>query len=193
MVLGSFSDTIGLSVPVTVPLTDFEGFFTTLVAGGDAEAMDLTIHPTAPDVVPGPPPRRNMEPVEASMDRLNFAMPEEPEDLHCPVIAALPCFLLIGPGQTFPHPIELTTDQSFQDSFPLFQIWLKGLRFAIDQNVGRLVTVAGPLFHLPSLLVEADVPVPFGGYKIVDRILERPLMVDPVTPNFHLVTTTIEA
>ena len=78
IVIGSFSDTLGLSVPVSVPLIDFEGFFTTLVPRADAEASGLSIHPTAPDVVPGPPPRRNMDPVEASMDRLNFPMPEDP-------------------------------------------------------------------------------------------------------------------
>ena len=193
VVLGSFSDTLGFSVPVTIPVTDFEGFFTTLVPRGDAEAMGLSIHPVAPDVVPGPPPRRNFEPVEGSMDRLNFPMPDEPEDAHRPVIAALPCFLPIGPGQTFPHPVEITTDRSFRDDFPLFEIWIRGLRYAIDQNGGRSVTVAGPLFHQPGLAVEEGGPPPFAGYEVVDRILERPVMLDPVSPGFQTVTTNVDA
>ena len=192
LVLGSFSDTLGLSVPVSVPLVDFEGYFTTLVPRGDAEALGLSIHPTAPDVVPGPPPRRNMDPIEASMDRLNFPMPEDPQDEHRPVITALPCFLPVGPGQTFPHPVDITTDQSFRETFPLFETWLRGLHYAIDRNNGRSVTSAGPLFHQAALEVEAGIPVPFAGYEVVERISERPVMIDPVTPNFQLVTNNLE-
>ena len=54
LILASFSDTIGQSFPVSVPIEDFLGAFTTRVTRSDAEQLRLSVHPTAPATVPGP-------------------------------------------------------------------------------------------------------------------------------------------
>ena len=110
LVIGNFTDSIGEPYPVSIPLEIFQGTFTTLVRHGDATAFHLAIHPSTPDVVPGPPTnalgnRRGAdpEPVEATLERLGFPLAENPTAEDRPVIAALPMLLPIGPGQTFPH------------------------------------------------------------------------------------------
>ena len=103
-------------------LEEFRGYFTTLVPRGVANRFNLSIHPQEPSTVAGPPPpvelgrgaRLNQPaPVEASLGRLDFPMPEGqgPDDL--PVIVALPMVLPIGPGQTFPHVTALEGGEDF--------------------------------------------------------------------------------
>ena len=186
VVVGSFTDTIGEPFPVRLSIDSYQGFFTTLVRKGDAEALGLAVHPTSPDLVPGPPPhgaRRNQdpEPVEASLARLNFDMPENPTPADHPVIAALPCALPIGPGQTFPHPLPIRCENTFRDTFLLFDVYKAGLRYALDHNGGLSVTEGGPLFHLPALAHDEDDDEedPFGAYEIQDDVTVEPVLLPP--------------
>ena len=189
VVLGSFSDTIGQSFPVSVRLADFQGFFTTLVRKADAEQLRLSTHPVDPGTVPGPPEgiTRHAPLVEASMDRLGYQLPDEPNQGDFPVIAALPCFLPIGPGQTFPHPTEITTEESFRESFLLFHVWRDGIAYCLRANGGQSVTAGGMLFHLPALVQPIALGEPFTGYLIRGRILERPEALPPTSNLFSQV------
>jgi hypothetical protein len=58
--------------------------------------------------------------------------------------------------------------QSFSDTFPLFDVWRRGLAYAKSFNSGLSVTVGGPLFSLgPSLEIAADdVTSPFNWIQI---------------------------
>jgi hypothetical protein len=151
VVTGNFTDTIGEPFPCSIPIEEFEGHFTTLVRRRDAERYGFAIHHVAPDTVKGA-----ARTVTASMERLNFPMPDEPEDGDRPVIAALPLFLPIGPGQTFPHLLAVADPQSFSDTFPLFDVWRQGLAYAKSFNGSLSVTVGGPLFSIEPLAIEAD-------------------------------------
>jgi hypothetical protein len=162
VVTGNFTDTIGEPFPCSIPIEEFEGHFTTLVRRSDAEKYGFAIHPKAPDTVKGA--ARN---VAASMERLNFVMPDEPEDGDRPVIAALPLFLPVGPGQTFPHLLATADPQSFRDTFPLFEVWRQGIAYAKTHNASLSVTVGGPLFSNTPLVIDPeDVTSPFNWIKI---------------------------
>ena len=202
VVCGSFTDTIGQVFPVSLPLEEFRGYFTTLVPRGVANRFNLSIHPQEPSTVAGPPPpvelgrgaRLNQPaPVEASLERLDFPMPEDqgPDDL--PVVVALPMVLPIGPGQTFPHVTALEGGEDFAETFPLFDAWKKGMQYCITANEGRSVTTGGPLFHLPGLAVGDGDPVPFGGYSIRNHLLTRPQMLAPGSERFGVVADAIQA
>ena len=118
-VIGSFTDTIGQVFPVAVPLDEFDGFFTTLVRKDDVARFNLPIYPMEPEEVPGPPPagkgrgtrNQNANPVEGSMEQLDWPDADGENNDGNPVIVVLPQFLPVGPGQTFPHhhPLVSTT------------------------------------------------------------------------------------
>ena len=123
-VVGSFTDTIGQDFLVAV------GFFTTLVRKDDVACFNLPIYPMEPEEVPGPPPagegrgarNQNADPVEGSMERLNWPNADGESDDGNPVIVVLPQFLPVGSGQTFPHHHPLVSTTSFRDTFPLLEI-----------------------------------------------------------------------
>ena len=186
-VIGHWSDAIGEPSPIRLSIDSYQGFFTTLVRRGDAEALGLAMHPTAPDTIAGPPPadavgpRRGHEPepVEASLARLHFDMPEEPTPADHPVIVALPCALPVGPGQTFPHPLLIRGDETFRDSFLLFEVYRAGLRYALDHNGGLSVTLGGPLFHQPGLALPAGVDDPFSDFDLQADVTVEPTQLPP--------------
>ena len=145
IIVGSYSDTIGDVYPVSVGPKLFSSWFTTLVRKDDATQFHLPQHPTAPDTVQGPPPAgppAAASPVPASNGRLNFTT--SGEDGQQPVIAALPCFLPMPPGHTFPVGTQITSSPgTFRDDFPLFEVWLQGLAYAKTHNDAQSVTMGG--------------------------------------------------
>ena len=194
-VLGSASDRLGNVYPVLVPKVAFQGFFTSLVRKDDAEHFSLAQHPTAPDSIRGPPPPATADdatpsPVQASTDRLQFPL-ESDEDQHSPVIAALPYFLPLPPGCSFPEGTAVdTTPGKFRDDFRLFEVWLQAHRYARLHNSSQSVTQGGPMF-LPADLKTSQAP--FHGLAIVDKLDTTPTTVSPVGPLGHRCTARLES
>ena len=194
IVLGSFSDTIGQACPVSLSLDDFRGSFTTLVRRADAIALGLSTHPSEPSKILAPARNiRGAEPGEVSLERLGFPMLDEPEDGDIPVIAALPCFLPVGPGQTFPHPVPVAGPETFREQFLLFHVWCAGLACCLAHNNGRSVTRGGPLFHQPALVVPDKGVEPVAGYTVRERLLVSPVQLGPTTALYQTVSETITA
>lgn len=181
MVLGNFTDTIGEPLPLAVTVQEFQGHFTTLVPLGDAELFDLAIHEMRPDVVEGPTARGNR--LAATMERLNFPMPDNPAGGDYPVVVALPRFLPIGPGQTFPHLLAIDDATSFYGTFPLFEVWRRGLRYARQHNNGHSVTLGGTMFHLPSFEIAQGDDDPFEHFEILP---ETPRHLNALLPTSAL-------
>lgn len=195
VVCGSFSDTLGRVYPAQVALADFQGYFTTLIPRGEAERFHLSMHHQEPGTIPGPPAAgggRRAAPVEASIERLGFVVPDEPADEDMPVIVALPLFLPVGPGQTFPHPLTFTSPSTFRDTFPLFETWKEGMKFAIAHNGGRSVLAGGPLFHQPAIVNPVNQPPSFGGYSLRDAIPLQPTALAPTAPEFAAVVASLD-
>ena len=192
VVLGSASDVIGSVFPVVIPKAAFQGFFTSLVRKDDAEEFKLAVHPKAPDTVRGPSPEGvdPPQPVPASADRLQFPM-ESDEECHSPVIAALPLFLPIPPGYTFPEgtPIDSPRDQ-FRADFRLFEVWLQALRYARAHNDFQSVTEDGPLFLLNDLTAS---PNPFQALQVVAELLINPVPSSPFTSLNSRCTTMLHS
>lgn len=191
LVVGNFTDTIGEPMSVTVPLEDFVGSVTTLVPRGAATTFGLSIYPANPDTIGGPlpddavGPRRGVdpEPPEGSLERLHFPLGDDPTEADRPVIVALPLFLPVGPGQTFPHGLRLDDPRSFQEHFPLLDVWRAGMRYLRAQNGGRSVTVAGDLFYLPTFVPREGLDGHFAPYDIRTTATVTPALL---TPTDHL-------
>ena len=196
LVAGNFTDSLGEPYPVTVPLASFQGSITTLVRRGDAVTFGLDIHPTTPDTVGGPvTPARGGRPSrgdtalgrsEPTLERLNYPMAENAGTDDHPVIVALPCFLPVGPGLTFPHLVPLGDDQSFRGTYPLFEVWKGGMNYVLTQNAGHSVTVGGTLFDLPALVVADAAEGPFTSYDVRPSILLAPTVLSPTQSLFSV-------
>ena len=205
IVVGNFTDTIGEPCPISLPLGVFQGFFTTLVRKGDAEALRLTIHPMAPDTIPGPPLdpaqggpadalRSNQAapvPVEASMERLGFTIPENSTDADIPVIVALPMALPLSPGLSYPHLMAIDDAQSFREPFLLFEVYRQGYLYALQHNGGQSVTEGGPLFHQPAFdTIPDDQNDPFIALSIVEGIEVPPTQLSPTSTLYAVARTS---
>ena len=157
--VGSFTDTIGEPHPAKVGVPEFTSFFTTIVRRADALALGLAIHPAAPDTLEG---RRNGGvALAASMDRLNFPMPDNPVDGDFPVVVALPAFFPMEAGKSFPHLFRLDDALSYRDTYLAFEVWRCGWQYILANNEGKSVTRSGPLFHLPQFNLGAGIADPF--------------------------------
>ena len=194
VVCGSFSDTIGETIPVMLNLESFQGRFTTLISRRDATQFALPVHPTDPDGVPGPGipgrgRRAAVDPEPASLERLAFPMPEEDEEGDRPVIAALPQFMPIPPGATFTHSIPLSMDGTFTSGSTLLDVWFKGVAYAKVRNEGFSVTAGGPLFDQTQLGVEGNDP--FESLDILVRVHDSPTMLIPTSALFGQVVVQV--
>jgi len=196
--VGSFTNTIGQVFPVAVPLDDFDGFFTTLVRKADATRFNLPIYPRQPEAIEGPPVEgekgrgaRNACPVADSLERLNWIAVGRDNNDDATVIVVLPQFLPIGPGQTFPHHHPLVSDTTFRDSFPLLEVWRKGIVYARDHNGNNSVTQGGTLFHLASVALAANAPDPTEDFDVRVVLFRSPNQLRPDDPRFSEVAATI--
>ena len=181
-VCGSWTDTIGQAVPVTVPLATFQGGFTTLASKRDARRYGLVQYPKEPDTILGPAPTgtRNAPAIPASSARLNWDLPEDAADDDHPVIVYLPNFLFVGPGQTALHNGLRTTLADYEDSFHLLNVYLKGCNYAMTNNNGRSVTKGGPLFQAESLAdLGEGVTDPFEDLAVTTRLFTQPAYAVP--------------
>lgn len=190
-VIGNFTDTLGEPHPVSMTSEFFRGAFTTLVRRADAEALGLAIHPTTPDTIPGPPPDGAATrgganaPLEATLGRLNFTMPDDPAPGDYPVIAAIPNVIPVGPGQTFPHMAALGDTLAGRDTFLLLDVYRQGILYVRTHNGGHSVTRGGPLFHLPGLAVALPVVDPFASLPIVTQAVVNPTNLSPTQPLYQ--------
>ena len=194
VVCGSFSDTIGQTIPVSISLDVFQGRFTTLVSRRDAVTHSLAVHPTDPDGVPGPRvPARGRRPAAdpepASLERLGFPMPEDDDDGDRPVIAALPQLLPVPPGATFNHTTPIAEGGTLTSGSPLLDMWFKGVVFLKHRNAGVSVTAGGPLFDQTQLELEGEDP--FGSLDILVNLHCTPTMLVPTSPLFNQVVTYV--
>ena len=94
---GSVGDTIGQFHPVEVMASEFRGHFTTLLQSRQIGELGLEDHPIAPETIPPPPvgPRRRNagEQYQPDLSRLEFELPENPDnvvDADRPRITCLP-------------------------------------------------------------------------------------------------------
>jgi hypothetical protein len=187
--VGNFTDTIGEPFPVSIPILDFEGHFTTLIRRRDAETYGFATHPLSPDTVRGRA-AGNRSSAAASMERLNFPLPDEADDGDLPVIAALPIFLPVAPGETFPHMLAADDAQSFAEIFPLFDVWRRGVTYVKTHNQGLSLTVGGNLFDPDSLAYDAaNVDLPLNWVQIRAGI---PLTLKQLSPTDTLYRKTRE-
>lgn len=198
IVVGSFSDSIGTAIPVSLPVEDFDGCFTTLVSRADANRFNFAQFPTSPDVLPGPPAPNpeaegdDHEPLlltEGTRARLNFPIIDGDEEDTQPVIVALPSYPPLTAGQTFPEGFDFNTNTP--TGVPILDAWLGGLRYAKTNNTALSVTLGGPLFHLPSMAIPGN-PIPFGTLSIRPTLPPNPTMLLPQDALYARVRCVIE-
>ena len=180
-VTGNFTDTLGQPAPVTMEVDRFRSYFTTLLPRGEAEALGLAIHSTAPDTLPGGvvPGRgaRHQERAEPSLERLQFPMPEDPLPRDHPVIVALPLVLPLGPGQVLTHSMSFESGEvQPREEHRLLSAWWRGLQYVVAMNNGTSVTMGGPLFDWGDMAVDE-----FDMYVICRSVHHAPRSLDPTS------------
>jgi hypothetical protein len=124
------------------------------------------------------------------MERLHFPLPDAAEDGDLPVIAALPIFLPVAPGETFPHMLAADDDQLFAETFPLFDVWRRGVTYVKTHNQGLSLTIGGDLFDQEALAYDpVDVNLPLNWVQIRAGI---PLSLKQLAPTDTLYSKTRE-
>ena len=127
------------------------------------------------------------------MARLQFGTTQTPGDR--PVIASLPCFLPLGPGQSLPVcPLPFTDNVTFRDTFPLLEVYRNGLSYARRMNGSNSVTIGGPLFLRPNdgpLPIPAGEEDPFTSFRVLPTLPATPRLLSPISPEFARVSANI--
>ena len=199
-VIGSLSDRIGEVYPVRVPLDVFQAHVTTLVRREDAEHFALGQHPVAPDTVQAPvAPLLVGAALQAARDarapatfgRLNFDLGGEANADH-PRVVALPCFLPLGPGQSFPERTPVMGGDSLRDTCRLVEVWRRGMAYARTHNAGFSVTSQGPMFDIEEFVLAPGQDEPFGDFIIRDELPPNPEALDPLGPEAVIVRTYVD-
>lgn len=185
--VGSYHDQLGQITPVAIPSHAYYGHFTTLVRKQDALTLQLPILPVDPETVEGGEPDEEDNLPAATMDRLQFG-PLADHEADRPVIVALPCYLPLAPGQSFPPNLPVSGEPSLRASFLLLQVWRDGLAYALRMNQGKSVTKDGPLFHKPGLTHNVD---PFSTLMITDSLPPAPRILPPVAPEYPQIEAAI--
>ena len=199
-VIASFSDRIGETVPVKIPTEVFTSSFTTLVRKGDADLYQLAQHPVDPDTVQAPVPdllqgdalqQARDARAPATLGRLNFNLVGDNNEDQ-PRVVALPCFLPLAPGQTFPTGTPVAGGTSLRGSFPLLEVWRRGIDYAKRVNGGWSVTAGGPVFDLDAFMIDAADNDPFTSLVIRDRIPPQPEQLAVLGPEAGLIREAID-
>ena len=164
VVCGSFSDTIGQSFPVTIPVDDFFGFFTSLVKRGDADRLNLVQYAKEPDTIHGPPGAGvRAAPAEPGHDRLHWdELPDGHDPADEPVIVVLPMCLPVGPGQTCEH-FALLGAAGTHEAFPELDVGAVRCVIASTTTGTTPSAGAGPSSTYPALPLMTAKTTPLKG------------------------------
>lgn len=183
-VLGNFTDSIGEPLPLMVSMAEFQGHFTTLTRVCDAAGFGFATHPITPDLIEGTVVDEQR--IEATLGRLNFTLPENPVPGDYPIIAAIPNFIPVGPGQTAPHLLLADDPMDLWDTFPLLDVYRRGLTYARLNNNSYSVTKGGPLFHPEGLVIPPGSADPFANLVIHEQV---PRVVNALLPTHAMYAT----
>ena len=190
---GSVGDTIGQFHPVEVMASEFRGHFTTLLQSRQIGELGLEDHPIAPETIPPPPvgPRRRNagEQYQPDLSRLEFELPENPDnvvDADRPRITCLPKACGLEPGVTMVTPVRIaTTSRNTAPESRFFRAWLDGARYVVRRNGGFSVTEGGPRFDPQGFEVEdgdVDEGEPFSSYTICEQVSVQMTFLNPDSP-----------
>jgi len=124
------------------------------------------------------------------MERPNWPVGDGVNGDDDPVIVVLPQFLLVGPGQTFPHQHPLVSTTSFRDTFPLLEIWHRSIIYARDHNTSHSVTRTGSLLHIKSLELDNNDPDPTEEFDVCADLFRAPAQLSPNDARFSEVAGT---
>jgi len=122
---------------------------------------------------------------------LDWPAGEGDNDDNDPVIVVLPQFLPAGHGQTFPHHHPLESDTSFHDTFPLLEIWRRGVVHACNHNTNNSVTGGGPLFYINGLALDKNDPNPTNDFDIRAMLYRASTQLRPDDAQFLEVTKAV--
>ena len=146
IVMGSMSDTIDTTIPVSIDMLHHGSWVTTVLPEADVTFFDLPRLAEAPDLVAGPPLADGTPGAAPSLARLGFG--DDAATLN-PTFAALPAMLPLPAGVHLPAgnwPIA-EHNAEFAAAFPFGEVWRKGLAYTIAHNAGFSVTSqAGIMF-----------------------------------------------
>ena len=188
--IGSMSNELGTSVPISIDSSYFKGFFSSLIPTGDVAAFFLPMALEEPDTIPGPiPPDGGEDDREApGLARLDFGEITNPDQM--PRIALLPVIFPIPVGIPFPdQEWDIGMEKpDITEACPLFEVWRKAQYYSVTHNFGGSITETGPLFDLGAI----D-QTQFLEYEVLTLVSPPVQMLDVASWQFRDVRTTIDA
>ena len=139
IMLGSMSDLIDTTIPVSIGMLTHESWVTTVLPEADVTLFNLPRLAETPDLVPGPTEADGTPGAAPSLARLGFG--DDAAALN-PTFAALPVMLPLPAGVRIPAGTWPIADHNpeFAAAFPLGEIWRKGLAYLIAHNTSFSVT-----------------------------------------------------
>jgi hypothetical protein len=133
IMLGSMSDLIDTTIPVSIGMQLHESWVTTLLPEADIALFNLPRLAEQPDLVAGPSATDGTPGADPSLARLGFG--DDAAAIN-PKFAALPVMLPLPAGVHIPIGNWLITEHNpeFAAAFPLGEVWRKGLAYLIAHN-----------------------------------------------------------
>ena len=188
--IGSMSDELGTSVPISINSSYFKGSFSSLVPTGDVAAFFLPMALEELDTIPGPiPPDGGKDNREApGLAHLDFGEITNPDQMPC--IALLPVIFPIPVGIPFlDQEWDIGVEKpDITEACPLFKVWCKAQYYSVTHNFGGSITKTGPLFDLGAIN-----QTQFSEYEVLTLVNPLVQMLDVASQQFHDVHTTIDA
>jgi hypothetical protein len=186
IMLGSMSDLIDTTIPVSVGMLNHESWVTTLLPEGDVTLFNLPRLAETPDLVPGPTSADGTAGADPSLARLGFG--DDAATLN-PTFAALPAMLPLPAGVHIPTgqwPISEHKPE-FAAAFPLGEVWRKGLAYLVAHNTSFSVTSQVSTMFDCSVFAANQFTMPFA-----ESAFTAFTMIPPTSPQYASVLAVMD-
>ena len=186
IVLGSMSDLIDTTIPVSIGMLHHESWVTTVLPEADVTLFNLPRLAEAPDLVAGPPSADGTAGTAPSLARLGFG--DDAATLK-PTFAALPVMLPLPAGVHLPAGEWLIAEHNpeFAAAFPLGEVWRKGLAYIMAHNTGFSVTSPFGTMFDHTLFAADQLTMP-----VAESAMTAFTMIPPTSPQYVSMSAVMD-
>jgi hypothetical protein len=178
IVLGSMSDLLDTTIPVSIGMLQHESWAITVLPEADVTLFNLPKLNETPDLVAGPPSTDGTAGAAPSLARLGFG--DEAATLK-PTFTALPVMLPLPVGVHLPPGDWMISEHNpeFAAAFPLGEVWRKGLAYLVAHNTAFSVTSQLGIMFDHTAFTADQLTVP-----IAESVFTAFTMIPPTSPQY---------
>jgi hypothetical protein len=143
--LASMGDQLDFPKPISIPVTDFEGYVITLTDRRDATTYGLPSSSDNPVTLEGPPDP-NGDRTAPGLQRIHWDPVTDINDN--PTVVGIPMACPVLPNQPIHDGRALTQDFTLDETqtSPLFAMWFQGMAYLLNHNASSSIHAAENLF-----------------------------------------------